>query len=675
MFNYGEENSVDFSNLTGIVGIFGKNYSGKSSIVDAALYTLFNSTSKNERKNLNIINQNRELGMGRIGLSIGDRQFVVERTSEKYVKKLKGEETMEAKTNVDFTEIDALGNEIISHNGMTRADTDKNIRKMLGTLDDFLLTSMASQLDSLTFIKEGSTRRKEILAKFLDLEIFDKKYKLAKDDASDMRGALKRLEDKNFDEEMEQASKELAISDEDIVTNKQRCKDFEEKTLLFEAELQDLENKISSIPVNIIDIHDYRNKLKTKTAESAILLEENAASATKKKENEELVVKLVDFLDKYDIENLRNKKEEATNKESEKIEVENSLKNAEKDVMAANNKVKLLDEVPCGDKYTSCKFICNAHTAKEVLPNLNEQVSELRQQGEDILSQLDALEADKVDDYLSKYDALVNRRAAVEGEVSVLSLQIEGNISKIEVIRHEIEDIEKHIEIYEVNKDAIENLEHLVSDKKKMARDLVKIKKEHDDCMNDLNDLFMAHGSYEQKLQNIEEQKAELADLREEYSAYDLFTKCMHSSGISYDIIKRKLPAINEEIAKVLTNIVDFEVFFENDGRRLNVYIKHPRHEPRPIELGSGAEKTIASMAIRLALLHVSSLPSPSVFILDEPGTALDAENLEGFVRILEMVKSYFKTVILISHLDSLKDCVDHVISIEKENGFAKVVV
>ena len=675
LFNYGEENSVDFSNLTGIVGIFGKNYSGKSSIVDAALYTLFNSTSKNERKNLNIINQNRELGMGRIGLSIGDRQFVVERTSEKYTKKLKGEETLEAKTNVDFTEIDSLGNEIISHNGMTRADTDKNIRKMLGTLDDFLLTSMASQLDSLTFIKEGSTRRKEILAKFLDLEIFDKKYKLAKDDASDMRGALKRLEDKNFDEEMEQAAKELAISDEDIATNKVRCKEFEESAIAMEAELQDLENKISSIPVNIIDIDDYRNKLETKTSEATTLIDENTASIVKKQENEELVVKLIDFLDKYDIENLKNKKEEATNKESERIEVENSLKNAEKDVISANNKVKLLDEVPCGDKYTSCKFICNAHTAREVLPNLNEQVSELRKQGEDILNQLEKLEADRVDDYLSKYDALVNRRTAVESEISVLSLQIGGNISKVEVIRHEIEEIKKHIEIYEVNKDAIENLEHLVSDKKKKARDLVKIKKEHDECVTDLNDLFMAHGSYEQKLQNIEEQKAELSDLREEYSAYDLFTKCMHSSGISYDIIKRKLPAINEEIAKVLTNIVDFEVFFENDGRRLNVYIKHPRHEPRPIELGSGAEKTIASMAIRLALLHVSSLPSPSVFILDEPGTALDAENLEGFVRILEMVKSYFKTVILISHLDSLKDCVDHVISIEKENGFAKVVV
>ena len=36
----------------------------------------------------------------------------------------------------------------------------------------------ASQLGSLTFIGEGSTKRKEILAKFLDLEIFEKKFKM-----------------------------------------------------------------------------------------------------------------------------------------------------------------------------------------------------------------------------------------------------------------------------------------------------------------------------------------------------------------------------------------------------------------------------------------------------------------------------------------------------------------
>ena len=147
----------------------------------------------------------------------------------------------------------------------------------------------------------------------------------------------------------------------------------------------------------------------------------------------------------------------------------------------------------------------------------------------------------------------------------------------------------------------------------------------------------------------------------------------MNSNGISYDVIKKKLPIINEEISKILTNIAEFEIFFEEDGKKLDIQIKHPRHDPRPIEMGSGAEKTIAAMAIRLALLNVSTLPKSDIFILDEPGTALDEDNMEGFVRMLDMIKTQFKTVVLISHLDSLKDCVDSQLIIEKKDGYAYV--
>ena len=184
---------------------------------------------------------------------------------------------------------------------------------------------------------------------------------------------------------------------------------------------------------------------------------------------------------------------------------------------------------------------------------------------------------------------------------------------------------------------------------------------------------YKDHGSLEEKIRSLQEQKQELSELHEEYTAYDLFMNCVHSNGIAYDIIKRKLPVINSEIAKILANIVDFSIFFEADNRRLKIFIQHARHEPRPLEIGSGAEKTIAAMAIRLAFLTVSSLPRSDIFILDEPGTALDEENMEGFVSILDLIKSYFKTIILISHLESLKDCVDSHISIEKKEGFAFV--
>jgi DNA repair exonuclease SbcCD ATPase subunit len=59
--------------------------------------------------------------------------------------------------------------------------------------------------------------------------------------------------------------------------------------------------------------------------------------------------------------------------------------------------------------------------------------------------------------------------------------------------------------------------------------------------------------------------------------------------------------------------------------------------------------------------------------IMDEPGTALDAENLEGFTRVMEMIKGYYKTVLLITHLDSLKDIADMTIDIERQDGYAYV--
>ena len=109
-------------------------------------------------------------GSGTVKIRRGNQIFTIKRESEKYLKKLKGQETIEAKTIVDFNIMDIATAKITSLNGLTRSDTDKNIIKYFGTIEDFLITSMSSQLGALVFINEGSTKRKEILAKFLDLE-------------------------------------------------------------------------------------------------------------------------------------------------------------------------------------------------------------------------------------------------------------------------------------------------------------------------------------------------------------------------------------------------------------------------------------------------------------------------------------------------------------------------
>ena len=213
----------------------------------------------------------------------------------------------------------------------------------------------------------------------------------------------------------------------------------------------------------------------------------------------------------------------------------------------------------------------------------------------------------------------------------------------------------------------------MVADKEVLTENLSNYDSELSKCDDAILNLYKEHGGYEQVISNTEQQKIELVKTRKQFAAYDLFMRCMHSNGISLDVIRKRLPLINEEISKVLSNVVDFEITLENEDKKLEILIKHPKYDARPLEMGSGAEKTIASMAIRLAFLNVSSMPKPDLIVLDEPGTALDEENMQGFITILDILKSFYKSVLLISHLESLKDSVDSQITIDKIKGYPNV--
>ena len=55
-FAYGENNVIDFEKLRGIIGLFGRNATGKSSIPGTVMYSLFNTTDRGPMKNLHVIN-------------------------------------------------------------------------------------------------------------------------------------------------------------------------------------------------------------------------------------------------------------------------------------------------------------------------------------------------------------------------------------------------------------------------------------------------------------------------------------------------------------------------------------------------------------------------------------------------------------------------------------------
>jgi len=672
LFNYGDDNRVDFEKLSGVIGIFGENYSGKSSTVDSLCYALFNNSTKNVRKSYDMINQNKKKCRAKAIIDIAGQDYVVERKSEKYVKRLKGVETNEAKTDVDFLVVDSAGEER-ELNGLTKSGTDKNIAKYFGTIEDFLLTSMSSQTDSLSFLQEGSTRRKEILAKFLDLILFEKKFALAKEEASDLKGLVKALEGRDYGNEIASTAADVVRNENTMNEQKKECESIKRKISKAEKNIASITSQIESIPAEIIDAESTKKEISSLKKEVMNLRETEETANKGLVSDSATLEKINDFLSSFDIDSYVAKKDEIQNLERDIDIISGEWNSVNEKANVAKRKAKLLGEVPCGDKFLQCKLLKDAVAAKERVPQIREQLYEITSRKSQKQKTLSLMSPETIDSHIQKYEELVEKRRQKERSASEAKLLTEKLALEILSKERHIADLEIDVELYEKNRDAIENLELLLKKRETKQKDVLKLEAELCDCEDEIMKLYKIHGSLEEKLSSLEEDRETLNAKREEYAAYDYFLRCMHPHGISSDIVKRRLPVINAEITKVLSNVVDFEIYLETDGKKLEVMIKHPKFEPRSIELGSGAEKTLAAIAIRLALLSVSTLPRGDVFILDEPGTALDENNMEGFSRIVDMIKLQFSKVILISHLDSLKDAADVTIDIDRKDGFAHI--
>ena len=70
-------------------------------------------------------------------------------------------------------------------NGDQRRSTDANIRKVIGSYDDFILTALSSQNNNSVFIEKTQKEKKMLLAQFMGLEVFDKLWQTASEEIKD----------------------------------------------------------------------------------------------------------------------------------------------------------------------------------------------------------------------------------------------------------------------------------------------------------------------------------------------------------------------------------------------------------------------------------------------------------------------------------------------------------
>jgi DNA repair exonuclease SbcCD ATPase subunit len=170
-------------------------------------------------------------------------------------------------------------------------------------------------------------------------------------------------------------------------------------------------------------------------------------------------------------------------------------------------------------------------------------------------------------------------------------------------------------------------------------------------------------------LQQLETYK----QLETEYKAYEYYLDSVKRDGAPYELITKAMPKIETEINNVLNQVVDFNMVLQSDGKNINGYIIYDEDNFWPLELTSGMERFISSLAIRIALINVSALPRPNFIAIDEGWGSLDAEHISSVVNLFDYFRTKFDFSIIISHVDTMRDMVDNLIEVNKINGFSHI--
>ena len=666
LFSYGEDNVVDFTKLNGMIGLFAPNASGKSALLDALCFNLFDMSSRAYKAD-NIINKAKTTFHCKVNFEIDGIDYYIEKRGKKNLR------SGHVKVDIDFWMVDETGEEI-SLNGDQRRTTQVNIRKIIGNFDDFVLTSMSSQNDSTVFIDKTQKERKELLSQFMGLKIFDTLYQQATEDIKEVNALLTDFKKADYDKELAQITDDLIL--------------LEGREEEFKKDENDLKNQIKSV---LSDIQKQTKRLKPvdDSIKSIDELEEQHTKLTTLSEN--VKEKLSEYeTEQFDYERAVNEIEnkiviykqdgvEENYYKLEKLEEERDLFQIEIDKLKIEvrnklDKIEKLGDVTHDENCEHCMsnpFTLDAIETKKNLEKdklLAQEYVQKKQKMDDEIQKMFKVRAFKKD--LDELQDRLNEKQRYQDNIT----------SNINITKEKQKNIMTQFNLITSEMERAKSQEQNVIFNQQVEVEIDKLQTNNDDLDYQLDmasqKLTKLHGEIQvlkTKENQINDNIKKVEELEDSHQAYQYLLEAIKRDGVPYDLISKSLPTVEGAVNDILAQIVDFSIVFNMDGKQIDTHIVYDDDRVWPLELSSGMERFISSLAIRVGLMNVSNLPRSNFLAIDEGWGTMDSENLNSVAQLFQYLKSEFQFSLIVSHIETMRDFVDTLLEIKKVNGSSSV--
>jgi len=317
-------------------------------------------------------------------------------------------------------------------------------------------------------------------------------------------------------------------------------------------------------------------------------------------------------------------------------------------------------------------FVKDARETKKLLEDDKVQSGKLISKKNDLDSKIKDL--GEVEKKKEQYDKCEELFEQLNNDLSSVETNRDHLGEKLVYIDEKNVTVEENIKkYYEQEKDVVHNnkvKQDIAKQELELDTQTTKLKLANKDLKEEEIELKILENKKEEIIKTIDE----VQELEEKHAAYKYYLEAVKRDGVPYELISKALPAIENEVNNILSQLVDFTMTFDMDGKNINNYIVYDTDNTWPLDLSSGMERFISSLAIRVGLINVSNLPRGNFLAIDEGWGTMDSENLNSVYSLFQYLKSQFQFTLIVSHIDSMRDAVDTLLEIKKENNFSNII-
>jgi DNA repair protein SbcC/Rad50 len=259
----------------------------------------------------------------------------------------------------------------------------------------------------------------------------------------------------------------------------------------------------------------------------------------------------------------------------------------------------------------------------------------------------------------------------IDGEIAGLGTEIENRKSEIENLEAEYQTAKANLDEAEAGSPDLEDAE----------RELFRVREEENKVRSEL-------GGAQQRvdiLRTQRERKKEFAKEREEFQKqigrHRALERAFGKDGVPALLIEQALPQIEVKANEILDRLSDGQMSIRfvtqteyKDKKRddlketLDIQISDSAGI-RNYEMYSGGEAFRVNFAIRLALSEILAQRKGArlqTLVIDEGFGSQDTQGRQRLIEAINLVKNDFARILVITHLDELKDAFPTRIEVEK---------